>query len=378
MALQLCYNNKEHLITKIMDDQYHFPYAAAPDVIRSNQKDAYFQAILLEQLSTVARNLYGQRFTHTFTSELRTVADLLYHSLTTLVGNRTLGEEYTDIVQVEHDSRQLPSLARRSGYIVTSILVPYGIQRLLPSFRRKLRARLELSLRRSAKQPATQTLTYIRAFQTYVLTHLDTLTSSAPLYACSLALFYFSGAYYQLAKRFTGLRYIFTRQVPPSDQRVGYEVLGVLLVLQLGVQAYMHVRETSGIGSTNELANTASLAGGNAVEVSLDPQAYSSNNALLLESNAATGDKKKLAMLTHTPNLEEPRYKLEDRQLMRWMESGQQRKCTLCLEHLKDPSVTTCGHVFCWDCISEWLTERAECPLCRSSQLRQHLLPLRG
>jgi len=194
--------------------------------------------------------------------------------------------------------------------------------------------------------------------------------------------FYFSGAYYQLAKRFTGLRYIFTRQVPPSDQRVGYEVLGVLLVLQLSVQAYVHVRESSGLtnvemtGAPFPADGSAALSNG--VEVSLDPNVYSSNNALLLESNATVGDKRKLATLTHTPNIEEPRYKLENRQLMRWMESGQQRKCTLCLEHLKDPSVTTCGHVFCWDCISEWLTERAECPLCRSSQLRQHLLPLRG
>lgn len=364
---------------------HHFPYAAAPDIIRSNQKDAYFQAVLLEQLSDILRQIYGSRWTHTFTSEIRTFADLLYHSLTTFVGNRTLGEEYCDIVQVGHHDRKLPSLARRSGYILTTILLPYSLNRLLPSLRRKLRARLELSLRRSAKKPdSSKSLHYIRAIQSYLLENLDTITSPSPIYAVSLALFYFSGAYYQLGKRIWGLRYIFTRRVEPSEQRVGYEVLGVLLVLQLGVQAYTHMHST--VSHSGSLANIGTLGGGTAVlghgvEVSLDPQAYSSNNALLFESDTNTGadrDHGKLEKMIHTPVIEEPRYKLVDRDLMQWIPTKQQRKCTLCLEELKDPSVTTCGHVFCWNCIGEWLMERPECPLCRSQVHKQHVLPLRA
>jgi peroxin-10 len=364
---------------------HRFPFAAAPDIIRSNQKDAYFQAVLLEQLSDIVRKVYGARFTHNYTSEIRTFADVLYHGLTTFVGNRTLGEEYCDIVQVEQDTHKLPSLARRSGYILATILLPYSLNRILPGLRRRIRARLELSLRRSGKQPSSPTLHYIRALQSYILSNLDTITSPSPLYAVSLALFYFSGAYYQLGKRIWGLRYIFTRRIEPSDQRVGYEVLGVLLVLQLSVQAYMHMHNTVS-RAPSALANASTLAGGTAVighgvEVSLDPQAYSRNNALLFESDAGAPlevDKSKLSVMTHTPILEGPRYKLSDRTLMQWMPTKQQRKCTLCLEELKDPSVTTCGHVFCWTCISEWLLERPECPLCRSSVLRQHVLPLRG
>ena len=82
--------------------------------------------------------------------------------------------------------------------------------------------------------------------------------------------------------------------------------------------------------------------------------------------------------MTHTPVLAEPRYNLKDRELIQWMGDKQQRKCTLCLEELKDPSVTTCGHVFCWNCIADWLRERPECPLCRSQALTQHVLPLRA
>jgi peroxin-10 len=62
---------------------------------------------------------------------------------------------------------------------------------------------------------------------------------------------------------------------------------------------------------------------------------------------------------------------------MPWIK-GQNRKCTLCLEELKDPSVVGCGHVFCWACIGDWVREKAECPLCRREVAMQHVLPLRA
>ncbi|KAG9875077.1 hypothetical protein KCV05_g22472, partial [Aureobasidium melanogenum] len=222
----------------------------------------------------------------------RTFADLLYLSLTTLAGNRTLGEEYCDIVQVEDDTLRLPSASRRGGYILASVLVPYGLTRILPAFRRKLRAKLEASLRRRNSKP-DQSSSWLTNLQSYILRNLDTITSPSPIHALSLTAFYFTGAYYHLAKRLSGLRYIFTRRLDPSEQRIGYEVLGVLLVLQLGVQAYLHAHET--YSSVPVVSNAASLSGGsavldNGVEVSLDPNAYSSNNALLFEDGSAQRD----------------------------------------------------------------------------------------
>jgi peroxin-10 len=371
------------IMTEPAPSGYTYPFAASPDVIRSNQKDAYFQGMLLEQLSDILRNLKGARFAHTYTSEARTVAELLYLGLTTFVGNRTLGEEYCDIIQVEDDTHRLPSIYRRSGYIITTILLPYGLNRILPAFRRRIRAKLESVLRKKSAKKGSSPPTSVDKFQAYILDNLDTLTSPSPVYAVSLAVFYFSGAYYHLSKRLWGLRYIFTRTVEPSSQRVGYEVLGVLLVLQLSVQAYLHMHSTVTRGPT--IANTSSFTGGTAilghgVEVSLDPQAYSSNNALLFETDspAPEMDKSALQKITHTPMLQSPRYNLEDKETMAWINGRQQRKCTLCLDAMKDPSVTTCGHVFCWTCIGDWVREKPECPLCRQNVLVQHILPLRG
>ncbi|XP_059490562.1 peroxisome biogenesis factor 10 [Neocloeon triangulifer] len=41
------------------------------------------------------------------------------------------------------------------------------------------------------------------------------------------------------------------------------------------------------------------------------------------------------------------------------------KKCSLCLEEMREVSCTPCGHLFCWECILEWLNSKTECPLCR-------------
>src|SRR4051794_13415768 len=120
---------------------FNYPFAASPDIIRSHQKDAYFQGQLLSHLSDILRRLYGARFAHNYTAEARTFCDLLYLGLTTFIGNRTLGEEYCDIVQIEGDTLQLPAISRRAAYILTSILTPYALTRILPTFRPRLRAK---------------------------------------------------------------------------------------------------------------------------------------------------------------------------------------------------------------------------------------------
>ena len=134
---------------------FHYPWAAAPDIIRSNQKDAYFQSILLTQLSTVIRSFYGARIEHQYVNEASVATELLYLALTTLIGNRTLGEEYTDIVQVDAvPPHRLPSLARRAAYIVCSVLLPYALSRFLPALRRRLRSKLEAKTRHSPSSPS--------------------------------------------------------------------------------------------------------------------------------------------------------------------------------------------------------------------------------
>lgn len=370
---------------------YNYPFAAAPDIIRSNQKDTYFQGILHEQFVSIIRRLYGARFIHNYNSEARTFIELLYLGLTTFIGNRTLGEEYCDIIQVSDDTLRLPAISRRSGYILAVALLPYGLMKILPAFRMRLRLKLEAKLRRKQnvrKDVSDGQTSFSTRVQTYVLAHLSDLTSPSPIYALTLTLFYFSGAYYHLSKRLFGLRYIFTKRLPPSEQRIGYEVLGVLLVLQMAVQGWMHIRTTlessqQSVPDASSLATGGSIIVGGGAEVGTGVRGYMDpSNDLLLETSPTHGGdiRMRVQTTTHTPMMadEEPRYQLKNQQVMSWMQGKQQRKCTLCLEEMKDPSVTTCGHVFCWTCIADWIKEKPECPLCRQANQGQHVLPLRG
>lgn len=353
-----------------------YPYATAPDIIRSHQKDAYFTGTLTNTLTDLHRRLLGARSAHGLAPELKTLASLLYFSLTTLPGNRTLGEEYCDLVQIEGKGGRLPGVARRGLYILGTVLLPYFVGRGLPGLRVRLRKVLERRVAAlKAKETDGRKSKETRLWE-YALHHLSSITSAAPIQAVTLAIFYFTGTYYELSKRVLSLRYVFTRNVEATGDRSGYQVLGALLVAQLAVQGYLHVRSTlaSGELSASRERNAFDLGS----DVSMDHDTYSANNALLPGGEAAGAQMRvDIAATTHTPVSAQPKVHLAESGVMGYIKGAQQRKCTLCLEELKDPAATQCGHVFCWECIGDWVREKPECPLCRSDCLLQHILPLR-
>ncbi|KAJ5818001.1 Zinc finger RING-type [Penicillium robsamsonii] len=354
---------------------HFYPFATSPDIIRSHEKDAFLTGSLVQQSQSIIRALRGARYVHTHSDAIKHLTELLYFTLTTAIGNRTLGEEYCDLVQLEDDTLQLPSIGRRVGYVLSSILVPWTLQRLLPALRQRIRNKLERNIARQQLREAQQAgllnkpqfsttpikrplFTKLR-IQQYILEHLDSITSLSPIYALSIATFYFTGSYYHLSKRLWRLRYVFTKKIDDNEQRIGYEVLGVLLVLQIAVQGFLHARKLGASLNEDESqsvdAGHSSSQGGTVLTSIQNPSAIP-----LLPASV-------------------PLYDLEeDPSAVAWIPEGQQRKCTLCLEMFKDPSVTTCGHVFCWICVRDWVREKPECPLCRQEVLLSKVLPLRG
>lgn len=353
-----------------------YPFATAPDIIRSHQKDAYFTGRLTQDLSDLYRRLRGARATHARGPEIQTLAALTYFALTTVPGNRTLGEEYCDLVQIDARDGKLPGIDTRAGYVAGCILLPYIAARALPKLRAGLRKILERRLDKLNRRDEKSANGREARLWTYISRNLTSITSAAPFQAVILSLFYFNGTYYQLSKRLLSLRYVFTRTVADTPDRAGYEILGALLVVQLAVQAFLHVRRTL---SDNAIA-ARERAFSPSDDISLDHDgSYTSDNNLLLSDLGGQGPKARvdIATATHTPATKTPRFHLTDDKVMGFIKGAQQRKCTLCLEEMRDPAATQCGHVFCWECIGDWVREKPECPLCRREAMAQHILPLR-
>lgn len=46
--------------------------------------------------------------------------------------------------------------------------------------------------------------------------------------------------------------------------------------------------------------------------------------------------------------------------------------CPICMEYLKRPCETSCGHAFCEYCLNKWLERSDKCPSCRKNALPAH------
>lgn len=284
--------------------------ARQPEIIRCVQKDTLYlnqvRELVLELISLANPNRYRLQFYHKWSPHL---SSLLYYGFHAVFRLQTLGEEYTGVVQM---NRKFNSLPRISGQIFTYILEFFGeplLERLLRSLKRRIATSedmLEEPKRRLCKL-------------------MDILIQSLP-YAkvLHLGVFYLNGGKYQISKRLTGLNYVLYNYLGrPKGFLRSYRWLGVITFLQMAVVFYKYSRKTL------KLTWKSSFG----------------------ENHQPLGDKAEKIKAEH--NVEQ------------WTRDASTEKCILCLENRTKSSATSCGHVFCWDCILNCLRTRSECPVCR-------------
>ncbi|XP_077007663.1 peroxisome biogenesis factor 10 [Tamandua tetradactyla] len=318
--------------------------ASPPEVIRAAQKDDYYRGGLRSAADSALHGLAGAKKWLEWRKEMELLSDLAYFSLTTLAGYQTLGEEYVNIIQVDPSRRRVPSWLRRALLVVLHSALPYLLDKALLLLEHELQAdgdrdrpmhgglgpgrRSRSRMRRWLQQQVaplaeSQKRTLLRVLLVF-------RQGLACLWRLHVAWFYIHGGFYHLAKRLAGISYLRVRRLPEEDLRAqaSYKLLGAIsllhLVLSVGVQVYSFTQR-----------------------------------------RRARKEWKLHRNLSHR------RSSVEERAVSRTSH------CTLCLEERRHTTATPCGHLFCWECISEWCNTKAECPLCRERFLPQKLVYLR-
>ena len=110
--------------------------ADAASIVQANQKDTQIETILNGKLNDLLTLTKGQLFTNIYSKHISIASKLLYLSLTTLIGRKTLGEEYVDIFIVNKKNKGLVKRYQRLVFIIGYTLGPYLLQKLLSLWKR--------------------------------------------------------------------------------------------------------------------------------------------------------------------------------------------------------------------------------------------------
>ncbi|PVV04024.1 hypothetical protein BB560_001487 [Smittium megazygosporum] len=302
--------------------RYRYVEATQSDIVRSSQKDKYYTSYIENELLELVNLVFGVRFLMRYKARITKSARLMYLLLTTIKGLPTLGEEYVGIMQFDHGKSEYPSSIKRTFYALCSV------------FGRDL-------VMKTAK-----------LFKTSALLNSKINDGMNIAQKFHLGIFYLFGSFYEISKRIFGIRYMKLRELMQGELQSGYEVLGVLMMVQFAVAGARGLK--SAFDAAKKFTQSSKNTDDNSTFLPTGIQSTASGDSRIEEKT--TTDEMEFCELVCKSEI----------------------SCDLCLSPITNPTATPCGHVFCWKCIYEWLFTNTSCPFCRQSIKQSHILPIYG
>lgn len=243
-------------------------FGTVPAIIAADERDEGVMGQLVERVSQNVADYFGGRLMYGIKEDIKLWCRALYYYLTTLNATKSIGEEYSRLLPVDMSTRDIPSLRKRF-WLWVLLLLPMLVK--LPKW-------------------------------------------SRPLTLLNGIVFYWSGQYWQMARRLLALRYI--EHVPgrayvSQTGRLQLKLLAILSAVNTAWDFYNDYMERN---SEHHISAP-----------SVDPR----------------------------------------------------DKCALCLNPRTAPTITPCGHVFCYQCLMNWLRRFPQCPMCRAGCHRAEVYSIR-